>query len=416
MLVVVGALSVFLTVVLYAPHAAPAARAQDDGSFDPSTYDYSGMSFDGGDGSTYTLGACCTDTSSSYYPDTSYASTDCGCDYTSPSYSYSTPTYTYPSQPTYPTPTYTYVQPQQAPTVINNNNNQNTNTNTNTNIVTVNTGGTTPTTPTQPTVNPLSVTCSANPSSVNYGQTVNYSASVSGGTGGYSYNWSGPNLSSYGQTASATYYTTGQQYATVTVTSGGQSGSATCYSTVNNQQNNQNLTAYCFANPTVANINNTVTWTAQASGGNGSYYYSWSGANLSGNGQTVYQSYPYAGTQNATLMVTSNGQTAYANCSTNVTGVASAVITQNPTGGLSSGVYLSQVPYTGAGPNWKITFFILGIFGWSALAAYVIMKRKGMTLATAGDASSGSLAAAFGTSMSDRIAAFKAANQARKGY
>lgn len=262
-----------------------------------------------------------------------------------------------------------------------------------------------------PPVNNLSATCTANPSSINAGDTITWTAQPSGGDGNYTYSWSGAVYGS-GQTQSLSYSVVGTKNATVTVHSGNQSVTASCQGYVNNNYvppyypPNQNLSVYCYANPGTVNAGNRVDWYANASGGNGNYTYSWSGSNITTNGQSAYAVYQYPGTQNAYVTVYSNGQSVSANCSVLVNSVGSVTINQNPTGNLSSGVYLSTVPYTGAGPNWKISLFVLGLVMWSAFVAFMILKKRGI-LATAG----GSLGE---TSMAERIAEFKRLNQLRK--
>ncbi len=96
-----------------------------------------------------------------------------------------------------------------------------------------------------PTAN-LSVSCQSNPSSINAGQTANFVVSASGGTGSYSYVWSG------GCTGSSANCTTtpsgsGNYTAYVYVSSGSQSATASCSVFVNNQTNNHAYTQ-CYNN------------------------------------------------------------------------------------------------------------------------------------------------------------------------
>ncbi|MDD4988885.1 MAG: hypothetical protein PHV42_00460 [Candidatus Pacebacteria bacterium] len=165
----------------------------------------------------------------------------------------------------------------------------------------------------------LSVSCSSSDSNIQIGDSVTWRANVNGGNGNYSYNWSG-DASGSGQTVSRTYNSSGTKYATVTVTSGNQTGSATCNTFVENQNNN-NLDAYCTANVTNNNNNGDqeVRWTVYPSGGNGNYHYNWSGTDgLDGSSQTVYNTYSDQGTKRATVEVTSDGQSITRDCSTYV--------------------------------------------------------------------------------------------------
>jgi len=79
---------------------------------------------------------------------------------------------------------------------------------------------------------PLQVSCSASPNPANIGQTVVFTANVSGGTGSYSYSWSGACFG-FSSTCSRSFSSAGTYTATVTVTSGSQTQSASCSVTVN---------------------------------------------------------------------------------------------------------------------------------------------------------------------------------------
>lgn len=67
--------------------------------------------------------------------------------------------------------------------------------------------------------NPMSVSCSASPATVLVGQPITWTANVSGGTGPYTYSWSGSEgLAGTSASIVKTYSTIGQKTATVTVT------------------------------------------------------------------------------------------------------------------------------------------------------------------------------------------------------
>ena len=126
----------------------------------------------------------------------------------------------------------------------------------------------------------LTATCSANPSSINVGDSITWSAQAAGGTGSYTYSWSG-SVNGSGQTQSLVYNTVGTKNATVTVHSGNQTATANCQGTVtNNVPPPTTLTATCTANPSSVNVGDTITWAAQATGGSGSYTYSWSSSTI----------------------------------------------------------------------------------------------------------------------------------------
>ena len=77
---------------------------------------------------------------------------------------------------------------------------------------------------------PVSVSCSSNPSSVQVGGPTTFTATASGGTGSYNYSWSGA-CTGTSQTCSNSFSTYGTQTATVVVTSGSQTSSASCNAT-----------------------------------------------------------------------------------------------------------------------------------------------------------------------------------------
>ena len=123
-----------------------------------------------------------------------------------------------------------------------------------------------------------------------------------------------------------------RNFRTYTCNNPGASGS-TCISSINPQLFNNcssdqvcsngscsvqnNLVASCYATPSPANSNQNVSFIATATGGNGIYTYSWSGA-CSGAGQVCANTFSQSGTQTATVNVTSDSQTTSAVCSVNI--------------------------------------------------------------------------------------------------
>jgi hypothetical protein len=191
--------------------------------------------------------------------------------------------------------------------------------------------------------NTLSATCYASPTSIGVGQTMNWRVSAYGGNGGsYYYSWSGSDgLSGNGSNLSMSYNTPGTKNATVTVTSGGQTISRNCdtsvtvYDNYNNYNNNNNyytngsyygnssLTVSCIANTSFAPVGQNVQWTANASGGyGGGYTYRWTGTDgVSSYGSTMGVNYGTPGVKYASVTVYSsnNGQSVTQNCSGSVT-------------------------------------------------------------------------------------------------
>jgi len=97
-------------------------------------------------------------------------------------------------------------------------------------------------------------------------------------------------------------------------------GNQTCLngSCVNNQSN---LTVSCYATPNPVNINQSVSFICNVSGGTGNYTYSWSGACTS-TSPVCTTSFANAGTQTAVALVTSGTQTNSASASVTINGSA----------------------------------------------------------------------------------------------
>lgn len=95
----------------------------------------------------------------------------------------------------------------------------------------------------------LGVNCSANPIAANTGQSVHFNAVPQGGSGTYSYSWSGD---ANGNTADSyqSYSTAGKKSATVTVTSGGARASCTASVTVNNPNTGSKPGGFAMNTPT----------------------------------------------------------------------------------------------------------------------------------------------------------------------
>ena len=305
--------------------------------------------------------------------------------------------YTYPTahqvvyqQPTYVQPTYvqpTYVQPTYIqPTYV------------------------------QPTYTypSLSVTCYAQTTSVPTGSSVEWIASAIGGNSTYSYTWSGTDgLTGYGSYIYDTYYYSGLKTAMVTVYSGGQSQSVNCSNSVSvydmyayqqpvyqqpvtyvqptiayNQPVNANLDIGCYADPTTAVANQPVTWSAEATGGQSPYTYSWSGSDgLSGSGSSITKYYSTSGDKSALVTVTSaDGKTGTHACSNSLAvrntssqyayaprPAASQTTTQTTTTTTQPGQQ-QQATVTNTGQSAAAAFSLSGIpWGWVAVLVILIL-------------------------------------------
>ena len=101
-------------------------------------------------------------------------------------------------------------------------------------------------------------TCTPTPSTITTGGSVSWTTTAAGGTGSYTYAWTGTDsLSATTQTTSKTYSTTGTKSATVTVTSGSQTASSTCSAVVNPQSTCANG-AVNYPNCTIDNSGNCL--------------------------------------------------------------------------------------------------------------------------------------------------------------
>ena len=83
----------------------------------------------------------------------------------------------------------------------------------------------------------------------------------------------------------------------------------------NGTGNYLNLSGSCYGNSAAGPYGNSISWTANASGGNGSYTYLWSSNDgLYGYSQNITQTYSSVGLKYANVKITSGGQTITAAC------------------------------------------------------------------------------------------------------
>jgi len=177
----------------------------------------------------------------------------------------------------------------------------------------------------------LYVSCYPDDSRVSVGDRVKWTASVSGGTGSYRYDWDGTDgLSGSSRTIYETYDRTGTKSAEVTVRSGSRSVTKTCSPKVivdgDDRYYDDYDTVYdnkltCYADITSITASQPVTWIASYSGSNSySNTFSWSGTDgLFGNGLILRTTYLNAGVKTAKVSMTnSRGQIISANCSNSV--------------------------------------------------------------------------------------------------
>ncbi|MES2014602.1 MAG: CARDB domain-containing protein [Patescibacteria group bacterium] len=157
--------------------------------------------------------------------------------------------------------------------------------------------------------------CSVSPTTASTGTAVTWTAVPSGGTGTYTYSWSGTDsLSGTTSSVSKTYTTSGAKTASVTITSGASSATIPCSNSVTTSYPAVDVS--CSVSPTSVYTGNPVTWTAVPSGGTGTYTYSWSGTDsLSGSGPTVSKTYTTSGIKTASVTITSGVSSKTVSCS-----------------------------------------------------------------------------------------------------
>ena len=180
--------------------------------------------------------------------------------------------------------------------------------------------GSTRTFTTQSVATQLSGSCATNPTNPRVGQSVTFTANASGGTGNFTYSWSGEGVFGTSRTVTKTFTSIGSRTVNVAIQSGNQTINKTC--TVNVTEDNQtsDFSVSCSANPATVEEDQNLRITANVTGGTG-HTYSWSGSEgLHGSGQFVNWSYGNAGTKTATVAVISAGVTKTASCTIVVTG------------------------------------------------------------------------------------------------
>jgi PKD repeat protein len=199
---------------------------------------------------------------------------------------------------------------------------------------------------------PLAVTCSVDPHNGPAPLTANFSATPSGGTGTYTYDWDFGDGGAHSPLQNPTHnYLTGGTYtATVRVTSGYQQ--ASCTQVVNVAYPPVVITASAVPVSGPAPLN--VSFTASAAGGNGGYSYSWDfGDGGVSNSQSPSHTYATVGLYTARLTVLSTtGQSATWTqlISVNSTGFSVAVTASPTTGPAPLSTTFTTLPTGGTAP------------------------------------------------------------------
>lgn len=246
----------------------------------------------------------------------------------------------------------------------------------------------------------LAVSCSAsNVGTYGNQNSVTWGAYATGGSGAYSYSWTGTDgLYGSGQTLYFSYVNPGTKYGTVTVYSNGQSVTQNCAAGVtvgniypvsyqpvtyyNNDASNQGLNIGCYSDPATIHADQPVTWAAEVTGGIAPYTYVWTGSdNLTGTGATVVKTYSTLGEKNAIVTITSaDGKTGTRSCTntlavrgTNINNTVAVnttpVVTPNNGNSLSAASLFSlgNVPW-----GWIAILIILLLF---ATVLYLIFNK-----------------------------------------
>ncbi|HEY1037371.1 MAG TPA: hypothetical protein VGE62_02205 [Candidatus Paceibacterota bacterium] len=86
-----------------------------------------------------------------------------------------------------------------------------------------------------------------------------------------------------------------------------------------NTNTQQNLDGNCVISPSIAYVNQTVSFSASATGGNGSYSYQWSGPDgINASSQSFSGRFSYAGTKSVSVVITSGSQSVTRTCSVTI--------------------------------------------------------------------------------------------------
>jgi peptidoglycan hydrolase-like protein with peptidoglycan-binding domain len=178
--------------------------------------------------------------------------------------------------------------------------------------------------------NSLFVSCSANPTSTTTNSIVKWEANAEGVSGPYSYFWSG-DFSGNSKIINKSYTQAGIKYATVKVTAGSLSATASCAVSINTPSTivtpitpttpttptaTTPLNVQCASNLATVPVGTPVNWYGTVSGGTNNNVFSWSSLDgLSGNTQFVSKTYSSAGYKSATFSVNSGTEIKTATCS-----------------------------------------------------------------------------------------------------
>ncbi len=142
------------------------------------------------------------------------------------------------------------------------------------------------------------------------GQQVAWVVNVNGGSGSYTYSWSGTDglSDTSGRSVYKTYTTTGTKSATVVVTDQVTGNTISFNASITVNSTNGYSSISCTSSPTTAVTGQPVTWTVTPLPANSNYTYHWVGTDgLSGTTSSVQKVYSTVGTKHAEVSVLLNG-------------------------------------------------------------------------------------------------------------
>jgi PKD repeat protein len=164
----------------------------------------------------------------------------------------------------------------------------------------------------------IEVTCRVSDTSVMVGDSVTWTGSATGGTGGFTYTWSGA-VTGTGTTRTRTFTADGSYIATVTARdNSGNTASRTCSSVSVDEEEHPNVNVTCSVSDTSIEVGDSVTFTANISGGESPFQYEWDGdiEDEDDDNRTLNVQYDDEGVYYVTISIEdANGNTDSANCS-----------------------------------------------------------------------------------------------------
>jgi hypothetical protein len=226
----------------------------------------------------------------------------------------------------------------------------------------------------------LTASCRANVSSAEPGEKVTFTTDVSGGSGSYTYEWSGSDdLTGNRDTVTKSYDDEGNKNAHVIVRSGSESVVANCDVNIDepsidvgggshshhSSNNNKDLDAQCKALTDDPVVGQVVTWDVDVDDSEGHIDYDWeSDEGFTSDESRFRTTYNTPGRKEVKVTVEDKNDEVTDSCSVNVGQV------------LGAGVSLVNVPYTGVSDTAKTTLFFLSVMSLALGFGYWHTRRK----------------------------------------